>query len=148
VVRLVEAAKRADVIVMAAAVADYRSAKPAKHKLKRGELGAKTSLDLVANPDLLAGLGKRRGGKMTPLLVGFAAETQDVIANARKKLASKKCDLIVANDVAEAGAGFAVDTNRVTLVDAAGATEVPADTKAVVAHRILDRVAALLAKRR
>jgi len=138
------AAQTADVIVMAAAVADYRPAEPATHKLKRGELGARTQLQLVANPDLLAGLGERRGTAKTPLLVGFAAETNDVIVNAKKKLAHKRCDLIVANDVSEPGAGFAVDTNRVTLVDAAGAVEVPAGTKQVVAHRILDRVVALL----
>ncbi len=67
-----------------------------------------------------------------------------MIANARKKLASKKCDLIVANDVSEAGAGFGVDTNRVTLVDAAGAIDLPAGPKAFVAHGILDRVVGLL----
>jgi phosphopantothenoylcysteine decarboxylase / phosphopantothenate---cysteine ligase len=137
-------AVQADVIVMAAAVADYRPAEPASHKLKRADLGAKTQLALVANPDLLAGLAARRGSARRPVLVGFAAETDNVIANAKKKLAEKRCDMIVANDVAEPGAGFAVDTNRVTLVDAAGAVEVPAGTKAVVAHRILDRVVALL----
>jgi phosphopantothenoylcysteine decarboxylase/phosphopantothenate--cysteine ligase len=141
---LASAIKRADVLVMAAAVADYRPAKPATQKLKRSQLGAKTTLDLVANPDLLAGLGKQRGSKKTPLLVGFAAETTDVIANAQKKLASKKCDLIVANDVAEAGAGFGVDTNRVTLVDAVEAVDLPAGPKTLVAHGILDRVVALL----
>ncbi|MEO8706708.1 MAG: bifunctional phosphopantothenoylcysteine decarboxylase/phosphopantothenate--cysteine ligase CoaBC [Kofleriaceae bacterium] len=134
----------ADAIIMAAAVADYRVARPAAQKLKRSELGAKTALELVANPDLLAGLGKRRGKARTPLLVGFAAETQDVVANARKKLVTKGCDLVVANDVSEPGAGFAVDTNRVTLVDASNVTEVQPGTKAVVAHRILDRIAALL----
>src|SRR5678815_4575501 len=102
---------------MAAAVADYRVARPAEHKLKRSQLGPSTELSLVANPDLLANLGKQRGGKATPLLVGFAAETQDVVANAQAKLAAKRCDLIVANDVSEPGAGFAVDTNRVTVVD-------------------------------
>jgi len=137
-------AREADVVIMAAAVADYRPAEAASHKLKRGELGARTQLQLVANPDLLAGLGARRGDKTTPLLVGFAAETDELIANAKKKLAAKRCDLIVANDVSEEGAGFAVDTNRVTLVDAAGAIEVPAGTKHAVAHRILDRVVALL----
>ena len=141
---LASAAKHADVIVMSAAVADYRPAKQATQKLKRGELGAKTSLELIANPDLLAGLGKLRGAKKTPLLVGFAAETNDVIANAKKKLTSKKCDLIVANDVAEPGAGFGVDTNRVTLVDAAGAIDLPAGPKTHVAHGILDRVVTLL----
>jgi phosphopantothenoylcysteine decarboxylase/phosphopantothenate--cysteine ligase len=135
--------KDADVIVMTAAVADYRPVSPAKEKLKRGELGPKTNIDLVANPDLLAELGKARGNKQTPLLVGFAAETQDVIENAQKKLATKKCDLVVANDVAEAGAGFAVDTNHVTLVDSSGAEDVPTGTKYVVAHRILDRIVAM-----
>jgi phosphopantothenoylcysteine decarboxylase/phosphopantothenate--cysteine ligase len=141
---LATAAKSADVIVMSAAVADYRPAKPAAHKLKRSELGQKTAIELVANPDLLAGLGKQRGAKKAPLLVGFAAETNDVIANATKKLASKKCDLVVANDVSEAGAGFGVDTNRVTLVDAAGSIDLPAGPKTHVAHGILDRVVALL----
>ena len=80
------------------------------------------------------------------MLVGFAAETNDVIANAQKKLAAKRVDLIVANDVAEAGAGFAVDTNHVTLVDAAGAHEVAPGPKSEVAHRILDRVIPLLSR--
>ncbi len=144
---LASASKRADVVVMSAAVADYRPAKQATQKLKRGDIGSKMALDLVANPDLLAGLGKQRGGKKTPLLVGFAAETNDVIANAKKKLASKKCDLIVANDVSEAGAGFGVDTNRVTLVDAKDAVDLPAGPKTLVAHGILDRVVTLLSKR-
>jgi len=125
---------------MAAAVADYRPAHPAAHKLKRGTLGATTELALVANPDLLAELGARRGAKSTPLLVGFAAETENVVANARGKLAAKRCDMVVANDVSEPGAGFAVDTNRVTVVDHAGAIEIPAGAKTAVAHRILDRI--------
>jgi phosphopantothenoylcysteine decarboxylase/phosphopantothenate--cysteine ligase len=145
---LAAAAEGADVIIMAAAVADYRPAAPAAHKLKRGQLGQKTELALVANSDLLAGLGQRRGDAQTPLLVGFAAETQDVVANAQAKLAAKRCDLVVANDVSEPGAGFAVDTNRVTIVDHAGVTEIPHGTKAEVAHRILDRVIALDATRR
>jgi phosphopantothenoylcysteine decarboxylase/phosphopantothenate--cysteine ligase len=139
---LAGAADQADVVIMAAAVADYRPATLAQHKLKRGELGAKTELALVANPDLLAELGKRRGAKRTPLLVGFAAETRDVVASAQAKLAAKRCDLIVANDVSEPGAGFAVDTNRVTIVDHSGVAELPAGSKAEVAHRILDRIAA------
>jgi phosphopantothenoylcysteine decarboxylase/phosphopantothenate--cysteine ligase len=138
------AAKGADAIVMTAAVADYRPAREAKEKLKRGELGAKTSVDLVANPDLLAELGKQRKGG-TPLLVGFAAETEDVIENARKKLVQKKCDLIVANDVSEPNAGFAVDTNHVQLVDADDVVDVPAAPKSEVAHRILDKIVELLA---
>ena len=142
---LTTAADDADVVIMAAAVADYRPAKAATHKLKRAELGGKTELALVANPDLLAELGKRRGARRSPLLVGFAAETRDVVANAQAKLAAKRCDLVVANDVSEPGAGFAVDTNRVTVVDRSGATELPAGTKSEVAHRILDRIVAYAA---
>ncbi len=140
-----DAVKDADVVVMTAAVADFRPAKEAKQKLKRGEIGPTTSIALVQNPDLLAELGKARGNRRTPLLVGFAAETDDVIGNAEKKLVTKKCDLVVANDVSEPGSGFAVDTNRVTLVDTSGAIEVPAGTKYEVAHRILDHVVAMRA---
>ncbi|HEU4729420.1 MAG TPA: bifunctional phosphopantothenoylcysteine decarboxylase/phosphopantothenate--cysteine ligase CoaBC [Kofleriaceae bacterium] len=143
---LADLAATADIVIMAAAVADYRPARPAAHKLKRSQLGAKTELALVANPDVLAGLGKRRGTGKTPLLVGFAAETQDVIDNARAKLTAKRCDMVVANDVAEPGAGFAVDTNRVTIVDHDGVAELPPGTKAEVAHRILDHVVALASR--
>ena len=135
------AVRDADVVVMTAAVADFRPAKVAEQKIKRG--ASKTMvIELVANPDLLAGLGKARQGKR-PLLVGFAAETHDVIANAQAKLVTKGCDLVVANDVAEPGAGFAVDTNHVQLVDANGVTDVPSASKAEVAHRILDKIVEL-----
>jgi phosphopantothenoylcysteine decarboxylase/phosphopantothenate--cysteine ligase len=140
---LTNAVKTADVVVMTAAVADYRPAKVAKEKLKRGAIGANMTVQLVANPDLLAELGKARKGKH-PLLVGFAAETHDVIENAQAKLVTKGCDLVVANNVAEAGAGFAVDTNHVQLVDHAGVTDVAPGPKAEVAHRILDKIAAML----
>ena len=140
-----DAVKDADVVVMTAAVADFRPAKEAKQKLKRGAMGPNATIELVQNPDLLAELGKARGSAKTPLLVGFAAETEDVIGNAEKKLVSKKVDLVVANDVSEPGSGFAVDTNRVTLVDTSGAIEVPAGTKSEVAHRILDHVVAMRA---
>jgi phosphopantothenoylcysteine decarboxylase/phosphopantothenate--cysteine ligase len=140
---LANASKRADAVIMTAAVADYRPQKEAKQKLKRGELGKKTTVELVANPDLLAELGaKRKGG--APVLVGFAAETENLIDNAREKLRAKKCDLVVANNVGEANAGFAVDTNHVHLVDAKGVTDVPPGPKSEVAHRILDRLAELL----
>lgn len=140
-----DATKDADVVVMTAAVADFRPADVAKEKLKRAALGSRMALELVANPDLLAELGARRAGARRPVLVGFAAETTDVIAHARKKLEVKRCDLVVANDVVEPGAGFAVDTNHVTLVDRDGAVDVPSGPKSEVAHRILDRVVALLA---
>lgn len=139
------AVRDADVVVMTAAVADYRPAREAKEKLKRGELGAKTTIELVANPDVLAELGRKRKGA-SPLLVGFAAETEDLIENARKKLAHKRCDLIVANDVTEPNAGFAVDTNHVQLVSADGVVDVPPASKAEVAHRILDKIADMLAQ--
>ncbi|CAN5892498.1 bifunctional phosphopantothenoylcysteine decarboxylase/phosphopantothenate--cysteine ligase CoaBC [soil metagenome] len=140
---LADATKDADVVIMTASVADFRPKEEAKQKLKRGELGPTTSIELVQNPDLLAELGKQRGNKKAPLLVGFAAETENVIENAEKKLRSKNVDLVVANDVSEPGSGFAVDTNRVTLVDSSGAIEVPAGTKQEVAHRILDHVVAM-----
>lgn len=136
----------ADVVVMTAAVADYRAANPATEKRKRSSLGSQWQLDLVANPDLLAQLGRKRTGSV-PILVGFAAETDDVIANAQAKLAGKRCDLIVANNVAEPGAGFAVDTNHIALVDANGVTDVPPGTKADLAHRILDEVVAIRTRR-
>ena len=138
------AVKDADVVVMTAAVADYRPAKVADHKIKRGTTGAKMQIELVANPDLLATLGAKRKGK-TPLLVGFAAETDNVIENAQAKLVTKRADLIVANDVGEPGSGFAVDTNHVQLVDKEGVTDVPAGAKAEVAHRILDKIVLLRA---
>lgn len=140
--------RQADVIVMTAAVADFRPARASRTKLKRHDLGTKTELALVANPDLLAGLGRKRGSRPRPFLVGFAAETDDVLANARKKLASKRCDLIVANDVSEPGAGFGVDTNRVLLVDGSGARELPLSSKVTIAHRIWDHVGAMMARRK
>jgi phosphopantothenoylcysteine decarboxylase/phosphopantothenate--cysteine ligase len=138
------AVKDADVVVMTAAVADYRPAKVADHKIKRGTTGKTMQIELVANPDLLAGLGAKRKGTK-PLLVGFAAETDNVIENAQAKLVTKGADLIVANDVAEPGSGFAVDTNHVQLVDKNGVTDVTAGPKAEVAHRILDKIVALRA---
>jgi phosphopantothenoylcysteine decarboxylase/phosphopantothenate--cysteine ligase len=95
-------------------------------------------------PDLLAELGKQRGSAKSPVLVGFAAETLDVVANAQAKLVTKRCDRLVVARY-KAGSGFATETNRVTLVDASGATELPQASKSVVAHRILDRVVAMLA---
>jgi phosphopantothenoylcysteine decarboxylase/phosphopantothenate--cysteine ligase len=138
------AAAGADVVIMAAAVADFRPAERALGKLKKDALGDSPSIPLVRNPDILAGLGaSRTGGR--PLLVGFAADTEDLVASARGKLIAKRCDLVVANDVSQGDAGFEVDTNRVVLVDAAGAEEVPLMDKDSVAHAILDRVVEKLA---
>ncbi|MCE9576974.1 MAG: bifunctional phosphopantothenoylcysteine decarboxylase/phosphopantothenate--cysteine ligase CoaBC [Deltaproteobacteria bacterium] len=135
-----------DLIVMAAAVADFRPVAPSDRKLKRTEIGYTPTIALDSNPDILGEIGQARKarGAARPVLVGFAAETHDVVDYARAKLASKAVDMIVANDVTEAGAGFGTDTNRVVLVEPGGDTAIPAGTKAAVAHRILDRAVALL----
>jgi len=128
----------ATVVVMTAAVADYRPRRPLSRKLKK--TASTLELALERNPDILAGLGSRKGGR---LLVGFAAETHDVVAEARRKLAAKHLDLIVANDVTAPGAGFGGDTNAVRLIDAPGLDEaVPVLPKEEVAGRVLDWVAA------
>ncbi|HEX4462790.1 MAG TPA: bifunctional phosphopantothenoylcysteine decarboxylase/phosphopantothenate--cysteine ligase CoaBC [Polyangia bacterium] len=127
-------------IVMTAAVADYRPAEVAPHKLKKDALGDAPSVALTRNPDILAELAGR-----APVVVGFAAETEDVERHALAKLRAKRCDLIVANDVSEAGSGFGTDTNRVLIVGRDGAVEpLPQLTKDEVADRILDRAARLL----
>ncbi|MGQ9919920.1 MAG: bifunctional phosphopantothenoylcysteine decarboxylase/phosphopantothenate--cysteine ligase CoaBC [Desulfobacca sp.] len=134
-----------DVLIMAAAVSDYRPAGLAAQKIKRGE--PEMLVTLTSHPDLVAGLGARR--QPHQVLVGFAAETQDLLAQAAAKLQRKGLDLIVANDVTAPDAGFAVDTNRVTILDKEGGVEaLPLLSKDAVADRLLDRVAALLAERR
>lgn len=133
--------EEADVIVKAAAVADFRPLERGEGKLKKGDR-RQMSLELVRNPDILAELGSRRGAA---LLVGFAAETGDLLANARKKLEDKGIDLIVANDVTEAGAGFGVDTNIIKFLDRDGTVEeLPCLPKDEAATRLLDRIQALL----
>jgi phosphopantothenoylcysteine decarboxylase / phosphopantothenate---cysteine ligase len=128
----------ATVVVMSAAVADYRPRRPSPRKLKKS--AASLVLELERNPDILAGLAARKGRR---LLVGFAAETHDVVAEARRKLRAKRLDLLVANDVTAPGAGFGTDTNRVRLLDAGGLEEeLPLLSKEEVAERILDWVAA------
>lgn len=127
------AAARADVVLMAAAVADYRPARVSRQKLKRS--GEDVSIALTPNPDILAGLGRARRSRQ--VLVGFALETQDGVARARGKLKSKRCDLIVLNSP-EAGIG--TDTNRVTLVEQRSSIELPERSKREVAEAILDRV--------
>jgi phosphopantothenoylcysteine decarboxylase/phosphopantothenate--cysteine ligase len=141
------AAADADVVVMAAAVADFRPAAPAGQKLKKRALGEAPAIELARNPDILAELGAARDGDARPVLVGFAAETENVVAEARAKLGEKRCDLVVANDVSQPDAGFAVDTNRVVLVEGAGEQVLPLMSKDEVAHAILDRVVELLGTR-
>lgn len=126
-----------DVLIMAAAPSDFRPAKVAKSKIKKDR--SSPLLELEPTPDILrATVSKRR---RDAIVVGFALETDDAIANGRKKLQDKLLDLIVVNSANEAGAGFGVDTNRVTLIDRSGAEEaLPLLSKAEVADAILDRV--------
>ena len=134
---------QADVIIKAAAVADFRPAQRAGDKLKKGDVN-QVRLELVRNPDILAELGNQRG---PALLVGFAAETGDLLAHARKKLEEKGADLIVANDVTAPGAGFGGDTNLVWLLDRnGGVEELPCLPKEEVAARLLDRIQGLLCR--
>jgi len=131
------AAAGADLVIMAAAVADYtlRSG-PAASKLEHHD---HLTLELERTPDILADLGARRGDSARPVLIGFAAQTGDPVAAARAKLAHKRVDLVVANDVTKPGAGFDVETNEVTLVTAAGVEPLPRMAKTAVAAVILDR---------
>ena len=126
------------VVVMAAAVSDYRPAIRAPQKVKKSD-GA-VALEMVRTPDILQGLARAKGELF---LVGFAAETEHVKEHARRKLAEKGLDLIVANDVSQEGSGFASTDNRAVLIDAAGEQELPLTTKRALADRVWDRVAAL-----
>lgn len=138
-------ASAADAVVMAAAVADYTPATVADQKIAKGDGGM--SLPLVRTTDILAELGRlpsRKDGR--PVLIGFAAETIDVLAHADEKRRRKGVDLIVANDVSRSDAGFEVDTNQVTFVDDRGLETLPLLSKAEVAARILDRIEALLGR--
>jgi phosphopantothenoylcysteine decarboxylase/phosphopantothenate--cysteine ligase len=128
----------ADVLLMAAAVADYRPATTADHKIKKGDGGL--TLDLVRTPDILAQVAQVR--RADQVIVGFAAETENLLENARGKLERKRLDLVVANDARQA---MGADTNQVTLVGADGSVEeLPLLSKDEVADRILDRVACSL----
>jgi phosphopantothenoylcysteine decarboxylase/phosphopantothenate--cysteine ligase len=143
----------ATVVIMAAAVADFRAAAPHAQKIKRG--AGKLELDLVSTPDILAEVAaESAAGKSRRVIVGFAAETNDVAGNARKKLNAKGADLIVANDVTEPGAGFDGDTNIVTLIfcespdNKAPEVRLPQMSKFDVATRVLDEVREIAARHR
>lgn len=142
---VLEACKDADALLMAAAVADFRPARVAGQKVKKGR-GALPALELESTTDILAAVAERRAESGLPkVVVGFAAETEDLLENARLKIQAKSLDLIVANDVSAADAGFGVDTNRVILIDASGSSEpLPLMTKMAVAEQVLDRVVKLL----
>ena len=139
------ASTKADVLVMAAAVADFTPKNPAPEKLKKGRT-VRFTLELTPTADILAEVGARRKRSRRPrVLVGFAAETGNPLAEARKKLAGKGLDLVVANDVTVPGAGFEVATNHVVLVDASAAETLSLMSKEDVAEAVLDRVVQLLA---
>ncbi|MBQ3180854.1 MAG: bifunctional phosphopantothenoylcysteine decarboxylase/phosphopantothenate--cysteine ligase CoaBC [Firmicutes bacterium] len=127
-----------DIVVMAAAVADYRVAAPADRKIKKTDDNDELTLHLVKNPDILRELGEK---KTHQLLVGFAAETNDLDAYATAKLQKKNADMLVGNDVSRAGAGFDVDTNIITIFQPGGIkTEYPLCSKQQAAEYILDAV--------
>ena len=132
----------ADVAILAAAVADYTPASPADHKLKKAHEHLDT-VELVETADILATISAAKGRRV---VVGFAAETNDLIANATAKLSRKGCDMIVANDVSRAESTFGSDTNRVTLVSLDGSEQLELMSKDDVAHAIVSRVASLLAQ--
>ena len=134
---------QATVIIKAAAVADYRPASLSPEKIKKDK-GLK-GIELVRNPDIIAAIGAK---KKKGILVGFAMETQDLLANARQKLRKKNMDMIVANSLREEGAGFQTDTNIITIIDRNGKTTALGKmTKLAAAHRILDHIKTLNRKK-
>jgi phosphopantothenoylcysteine decarboxylase/phosphopantothenate--cysteine ligase len=132
------------VLLMAAAVADFRPVSPTKEKVKKS--AGIPKLELESTPDILAAVAEEKSKHGYPeISVGFAAESQDILNNARQKLDAKQLDLIVANDISTPDAGIAVDTNRVTILDAGGGEEVlPLMAKSEVARFVLERVIGLL----
>jgi phosphopantothenoylcysteine decarboxylase/phosphopantothenate--cysteine ligase len=133
---VLKATAEADVLIMAAAVSDFRAVSPADHKIKK--TGKKLVLELVENPDFLLEL------RDDLVKIGFAAESEDLLDNARRKLTEKRLDLIAANDITAADSGFDVDTNKVTLIDKEGGVEeLPLMSKREVADIILDRVSGM-----
>jgi len=136
---IANAVTKADALLMAAAPADYRSAAIAEAKIKKGK--ETLTIDLVENPDIVSEV------KGDFIRVGFAAESENLVENATEKLKKKKLDFIVANDITATDSGFAVDTNRVVLIDRSGKVEsLPLLSKVEVAHQVLDRVVKLLPK--
>jgi len=131
----------ATIVAMAAAVSDYRPAERAPSKLKK--MPGEGTLALTRTPDILATLGKSKGRRF---VIGFAAETDRVLENARAKRAAKNADLLVANDVSRPDSGFASDHNAAVLIDAEAETELPLMSKRALADRIWDRVLALRAR--
>jgi phosphopantothenoylcysteine decarboxylase/phosphopantothenate--cysteine ligase len=138
---VMEKAERADLIIKAAAVADFRPLVRGDQKVKKGD-SETMMVELQRNPDILAELGRQKGSRV---LIGFAAETQELLKHAREKLENKNLDMIVANDVMQEGAGFDGDTNIVRFLTADGKVEeLPQMTKQEVAEVLLDRAVGLL----
>jgi phosphopantothenoylcysteine decarboxylase/phosphopantothenate--cysteine ligase len=134
------AAPQTDVLIMAAAVADYRPTKAAEDKIKKVEAGL--TLEMECPPDILGSI------KGNFIKVGFAAESSNLVENAREKLKQKRLDFIVANDITASDSGFGTDTNQVTIIDHEGKIDdLPLLPKREVAERVLDRVVALLSKK-
>ena len=129
-----------DVAILCAAVADYRPVSVAEHKIKKSE--GRLVLELERTPDILGSMRSEFGYK--GVLVGFAAETQDLVAHAREKLLRKGCDMIVANDVSRPGIGFGSRENEVTLITADRAESLPRETKEWLAMRIVEHALSLL----
>jgi phosphopantothenoylcysteine decarboxylase/phosphopantothenate--cysteine ligase len=137
------ACEDADVLIMTAAVGDYRPVSVAEQKIKKAKSETLT-IELVRNPDILKGAK----GKGRLIKIGFAAETEKLLEHAREELEEKGVDLVAANDVTAADSGFATDTNRVVFLDRQGGTEtLPLMLKSQVAERLMDRITAILAKR-
>ena len=136
--------EKADVVIKAAAVADYHPVDRAIHKMKKTADGL--TLKLEKNPDILAEIGQQKGNR---IIVGFAAETERLLAHAAEKLRKKNLDLIVANDITKEGAGFDVDTNIVRLLHADGQVdELELMSKVAIAEKILNQVKQLLDNRK
>jgi phosphopantothenoylcysteine decarboxylase/phosphopantothenate--cysteine ligase len=141
---VLKAMRNATVIIKAAAVADYRPEMFSGSKIKKK--AGPMVLPLARNPDIISEVGKKKGKR---ILVGFAVETDQLVEYAKKKMIQKNMDLIVANDITQAGAGFQAETNIVKILDRkGGAEDLPLMDKKLVAQRILDRVKALRNKRR
>ena len=143
---VMESISAADALIMAAAVADYRPVNIAKHKMKK--TADHLSLDLDRTPDILASVAKgKKKSRRLKAVIGFAAETESLVEHAREKLTRKGLDLIVANDVSAGDSGFAVDTNRVTLIDSSEEIKsLPLLTKPEVAEIIIDHLIDFLSK--
>ncbi len=138
---------RTRLVVAAAAVSDFRPRKTSKRKLKKEALGGREALELERTEDVLCALSEAAVGRDRPVFVGFAAETEDVVANAREKLRRKRLDLVVGNEVGRPGTGFAAEENEAVIVGAKGEPErLPRLSKAELAQRILDRAVRLLGR--